>query len=152
MLFAILFLDSIAFVACLRSESHYIKRSESLNFVDLLETFDCESLCPFCEVIRFPRSRHCSICNKCVERYDHHCPWINNCVGRSNHFAFYTHLLCLVAYCVLSTYIAFTWILSSNDSNNEVFSKDLYSVTAILILTLGLICGALILALVVYQT
>ena len=45
-------------------------------------------LCPECEVIRTNRSRHCSICNKCVERFDHHCPWINNCVGVRNHNAF----------------------------------------------------------------
>ena len=42
-------------------------------------------MCPDCEVLRTPRSRHCAICNKCVERFDHHCPWINNCVGIHNH-------------------------------------------------------------------
>lgn len=45
-------------------------------------------LCPDCEVIRTKRSRHCNICNRCVERFDHHCPWINNCVGAGNHIYF----------------------------------------------------------------
>jgi hypothetical protein len=39
-------------------------------------------------VIKTARSRHCAICDRCVERYDHHCPWINNCVGIKNHNAF----------------------------------------------------------------
>jgi len=29
-------------------------------------------------------SKHCFLCNKCIERYDHHCHWINNCVGDKN--------------------------------------------------------------------
>lgn len=45
-------------------------------------------LCPECFVIKTPRSKHCNVCNKCVERYDHHCPWINNCVGINNHNSF----------------------------------------------------------------
>lgn len=52
-------------------------------------------MCPDCEVLRTPRSRHCAICNKCVERFDHHCPWINNCVGIHNHNAFLTFLCSL---------------------------------------------------------
>lgn len=49
-------------------------------------------MCPDCEVLRTPRSRHCAICNKCVERFDHHCPWINNCVGIHNHNSFMAFL------------------------------------------------------------
>lgn len=49
-----------------------------IPFLTLLDKLDPTMLCPECEVIRTPRSRHCSICNRCVERFDHHCPWINN--------------------------------------------------------------------------
>lgn len=59
----------------------------------MLELFDPVLLCPDCEIIRTNRSRHCSICNKCVERFDHHCPWVNNCVGINNHHYFMMFLL-----------------------------------------------------------
>lgn len=60
-------------------------QSNNLSFQKLMQVIDPLHLCPECLVIKTPRSRHCSVCNKCVERYDHHCPWVNNCVGIRNH-------------------------------------------------------------------
>lgn len=62
-------------------------------------------MCPDCRVLRTPRSRHCAICNKCVERFDHHCPWLNNCVGVNNHNAFLVFLLSL-SLCLVSIIIS----------------------------------------------
>lgn len=61
---------------------------KSTSFLQLLRDINPADLCPECKVIKTARSRHCSICNQCVERFDHHCPWINNCVGIKNHNAF----------------------------------------------------------------
>ena len=67
----------------------------------MLKNFDPVLLCPDCEIIRTSRSRHCSICNKCVERFDHHCPWINNCVGTRNHGYFMCFLMSVPVLLVL---------------------------------------------------
>lgn len=76
---------------CVMDPGHI--KNEGIEFLKLLESFDAQSLCPECEIIRTARSRHCIICNRCIERYDHHCPWINNCVGLKNHNLFVTYLL-----------------------------------------------------------
>ena len=60
------------------------------NFTKLVENaldigLHLENLCSYCEVIKSENSFHCTICNKCVENFDHHCPFINNCLGYRNH-------------------------------------------------------------------
>jgi ankyrin repeat protein len=34
------------------------------------------------------RMKHCSVCDRCVDAFDHHCGWINNCVAEQNHRRF----------------------------------------------------------------
>ncbi|KAL9876124.1 dihydrouridine synthase 1 isoform 2-T8 [Glossina fuscipes fuscipes] len=39
-------------------------------------------------------TKHCSVCNKCVGKFDHHCKWLNHCIGSRNYVAF---LMCVVS-------------------------------------------------------
>ncbi|KHN99100.1 palmitoyltransferase swf1 [Metarhizium album ARSEF 1941] len=57
--------------------------------------------CKTCRFLKPPRSKHCSLCKRCVAKADHHCIFINSCVGYGNQHWF---ILLLVSTAVLCTY------------------------------------------------
>ncbi|XP_070391018.1 palmitoyltransferase ZDHHC17 isoform X2 [Dermacentor albipictus] len=81
------------------------------TIVELAERdgFDPAVFCSTCLVRRPLRSKHCSVCNHCVARFDHHCPWVNNCVGAGNHVYFVNYLIFLLGMLGWSWYGCFAF-------------------------------------------
>ena len=89
-----------------QSNPGFIEQDPSLKFVNLLDSFEASSLCPDCKIIRLPRCRHCNLCQRCVDRFDHHCPWVNNCIGKNNFVYFYSFVF------IQTIYLLFLAIIS----------------------------------------
>jgi palmitoyltransferase ZDHHC4 len=39
--------------------------------------FEPKQECTTCKFVKPARSKHCRMCDMCVEKFDHHCIWIN---------------------------------------------------------------------------
>lgn len=57
------------------------------------QTFNAVSICKRCLCPKPPRTHHCSICNRCILKFDHHCPWLNQCIGHYNHRYFFLYMI-----------------------------------------------------------
>ncbi|CDW90669.1 dhhc zinc finger domain containing protein [Stylonychia lemnae] len=100
----------------------YLGKKIDGEFMLLLNKFDPNSLCPFCEVVQNPQSKHCYACNQCIEEFDHHCFWTNNCVGRRNILIYNMFLTFLTTF--LTSLIVSVMIRMLLNMIIQLFKKD----------------------------
>ena len=101
-----------------------------------------ENICIKCGIIKRSSTKHCLICDRCVDNWDHHCYWLNTCINNKNFckfklFLYFTFIFLVtnLLFYIYSVYL----ILSSKDLffqeilNIEIGSEIYYLVLILLI-------------------
>jgi palmitoyltransferase len=123
-LYTLVFLCLYIFYLCSITNPGIIKSNNITNLkkkypYDFLFNTE-EKFCKKCNFEKINRSKHCIICDKCIEKFDHHCVWINNCVGAKNLKYFYYFIF---MHWVLVTYAS---VLSCAIFYYEIKDKKLF--------------------------
>ena len=84
----------ILYVSLSYSNPGRMVNKEYKDILDLVESGqEAEDFCPLCLVKNKFRSKHCLICEMCVDEFDHHCFWVGNCIGKNNYTLFFIFLI-----------------------------------------------------------
>lgn len=75
--------------------------------VEHKELGNINDYCPYCLIKKNFKTKHCLICKKCIQQFDHHCFWIGNCIGKKNYFMFIFFLIFTICNLVFNAGIFF---------------------------------------------
>ncbi|KAF7806456.1 Protein S-acyltransferase 24 [Senna tora] len=96
--------------------SDNVKDDEPLLKIEInnptLQAGNWSQLCATCKIVRPLRAKHCSICDRCVEQFDHHCPWVSNCIGKKNKWEFFIFLVLEVSAMLVTGGVTLTRLLT----------------------------------------
>jgi len=112
------------FLKAWRSDPGTVRTSQEVKYRTIIELaesdgFDPVVFCSSCLVRRPIRSKHCSVCDRCVARFDHHCPWVGNCIGEKNHYYFVGYLLFLSVLALMAAWGCYVYLGSACQYKND---------------------------------
>ena len=123
--FALLVLFFIIYIFLLVRDPG-LQKKNNLDFLENLinKNIDLTKYCYKCFIKKTRTSKHCIVCDRCYEKFDHHCYWINKCVAKNNFPIFLFFLFETTLYLTITLVINILSLININAVNNENFITD----------------------------
>ena len=107
-----------------------LKEKKDLNFLkELIDgNRDLTKFCYKCFIKKTSTSKHCIICDRCYDDFDHHCFWINKCVAKRNYKLFMTFLFVAAIYLIFTLAITIISLIEmiKNFWNINICHNNIY--------------------------
>eukprot|EP01083_Nonionella_stella_P058986 154406_1 len=102
------------------------------------------SYCSTCHIYRPPRTKHCRVCDNCVEEFDHHCQFVANDIGRRNYryffgFVFLCGLVVFTIFVASLGILIYDWV---TDGFFELLTVD--NIVSMYLVVVSVMCSGVI--------
>ena len=108
------------------------------DVLDIIEQGELlEYYCPKCLIKMDFRTKHCVICEKCVDDFDHHCFWVGNCIGKKNFSLFFDFLVYVIFNTLFNFLITTYYVLTEmstpyGEKANDAFPGFYFGVNSVI--------------------
>ena len=132
------FLLFVLFLVLSFSDPGKLINNEDSSMLDIVEKGELlEDYCPKCLIKINYRTKHCLICEKCVDEFDHHCFWVGNCIGKNNFSLFFVFLIYIIFNTafnfLITTIYVFTEMKSPfGEKSNDAFPGFYFGVNSVI--------------------
>lgn len=106
----------------------------------LEKNINLNNYCYKCYISKKKNIKHCVICDKCFEEFDHHCFWINKCIAKNNIFLFRIFFFESFLYIIFSFVLNFYAIYKIIECKSCALDNKNYYIDCIKIVS-EYICG-----------
>ena len=111
------------------------KYKDALDIIEQGEML--EYYCPKCLIKMDFRTKHCVICEKCIDDFDHHCFWVGNCIGKKNFSLFFDFLVYVIFNTLFNFLITTYYVLTEmstpyGEKANDAFPGFYFGVNSVI--------------------
>jgi palmitoyltransferase len=115
----------ISFFIINRSDPGFLEAKDNLTWLQMVEQkIHINEYCPYCRVKKTNKVKHCHVCKKCVNGFDHHCNWIDNCVGEKNKIRFLIFVSITLFNLIFNFYIGLNALTMGSITNSTSLKNN----------------------------